>query len=169
MDADGTAPRMADPGDDARDPDRLPPPGPSFLRPQAIRLGAESGHVGLTRPTTLDGWWLSVLWVADDRGVCQFRDLAPAAGPPPEPPLLRLGPAMAGALSGLIAEEDGRRAIRLAPVAPPEDPTRPWRMPAIVRAALKFEPLRASTMRETELADAVLGAFRRAVEGLARR
>jgi hypothetical protein len=134
-----------------------------------IRIGERSGHVGLTKPTTMDGWWLSVLWVADERGICLFRELAPSAGPPPDPPLLRLGPAIAGALSGLILEEDGRLAIRLAPVVPAADANRPWRMSAIVRAALKFEPLRATTMRETALAEAVLTAFRRAVEGLARR
>ena len=61
------------------------------------------------RPTTLDdGWWLAILWVADDDGVVSFRDVAPAAGPPPEPPLARLGPALSGALSGFILEDGGR-------------------------------------------------------------
>ena len=69
-----------------------------------------------------------MLWVADDEGVVAFRDLAPAAGPPPEPPLARLGPAVAGALSGLILEDAGRLQIRLGAVAPPDDPTRPWRV-----------------------------------------
>jgi hypothetical protein len=41
-------------------------------------------------------------------------------------------------------------------------------MPAVIRAAFKFEPLRAATMRDTELAGSVLTAFRRAVESLAR-
>jgi hypothetical protein len=160
---------MADPGEIARDRDRLPPPGPSFLRPQVIRIGQVEGHVGMTRPTTVDGWWLAVLWVAGERGIGPFRELAPAAGPPPEPPLVRLGPALTGALSGLIAEEDGRLAIRLAPGVDTGDPSRPWDAPAVIRAAFKFEPLRASTMRESELADAVLQGFRRAVAGLAHR
>jgi hypothetical protein len=160
---------MPDPGEPPRAPDRLPPPGPSYLRPQAIRVGDHSGHVGLTRPASVDGWWLSVLWVADDAGICRFLDLAPPAGPPPDPPLARLGPALAGALSGLILEEDGRLAIRLVPVGPPDASARPWRLPAIVRAAFRFEPLRVSTMRDTELAETVLRAFRRAIEGLARR
>ena len=47
-----------------------------------------------------DGWWLAVLWVADAEGVIPFWQAGPAAGPPPDPPLARLGPAVAGALSG---------------------------------------------------------------------
>ena len=162
------SPRTPDRGYPARVPDRFPPPGPSWLREQAIRIGGAPGHVALTRPSELDGWWLAVLWVADADGIVRFRELAPTAGPPPDPPLQRLGPAFAGALSGLILEEEGRLAIRLAPVAPPDDPARPWRMPAVIRAAFKFEPLRAAAMRDTELAETVLAGFRRAVEGLAR-
>lgn len=131
-------------------------------------MAGQSLEVGMTRPSTSDdGWWLSVLWVADREGVVSFRDLAPAAGPPPEPPVARLGPRLAGGLSGFIREEGGRLAIRLAPVVPPDDPTRPWRSPAAIRAAIGFEPLRAATMRPNELALAVLTAFGRAVEGLA--
>jgi hypothetical protein len=122
------------------------------------------------RPSTLpDGWWLAVLWVADDDGVIAFWQAGPAAGPPPDPPLARLGPAMAGGLSGLVAEEDGRLAIRLVPVVAPDDPARPWRAPLTIRAAFRFEPARAATMRPNELAAAVLEAFAIAVEGLARR
>jgi hypothetical protein len=116
-----------------------------------------------------DGWWLAVLWVADDRGVASFADVAPDAGPPPDPPLARLGPSLAGSLSGLIVEENGRLAIRLTPVAPPDDPARPWRCPLAVRAAFKWEPLRAATLRPNELAAMVLGGFLRSVEGLHRR
>ncbi len=124
----------------------------------------------MSRPSaTDDGWWLAVLWVVDDDGLVSFRDLAPSAGPPPDPPLIRLGPSFAGALSGFILEEAGRLSIRLAPLVPPEDPSRPWRTPAAVRAAFKFEPLRVATMGRTELADTVLAAFARAVEGLAHR
>ncbi len=115
-----------------------------------------------------DGWWLAVLWVTDAEGVVSFRDVAPAAGPPPEPPLLRLGPSLAGALSGLILEEDGRLAIRLVPVAPPDDADRPWRCPLAVRAAFRWEPALAATIPPNQLADRVLGAFRQSVEGLAR-
>jgi hypothetical protein len=118
--------------------------------------------------TTDDGWWLAVLWVADDDGVVSMRDLAAAAGPPAEPPLARLGPSLAGALSGLILEEAGRLSIRLATVVPAADPARPWRVPAAVRAGFKWEPARAAAMRPNELAEAVLAGFRRAVEGLGR-
>jgi hypothetical protein len=150
-------------------PETLPPPGPSFLREHEVRVRDRTYRAGLSRPSVADDdWWLAVLWVADEQGVISFRDVAPAAGPPPDPPLIRLGPALAGALSGLILEENGRLAIRLGPVSPPDDPTRPWRVPLAVRAAFKFEPLRAATMRENELAETVLAAFRRSVEGLSR-
>jgi len=125
---------------------------------------------GMSQPSTApDGWWLAVLWVADAEGVIPFWQAGPAAGPPPDPPLARLGPAVAGALSGLIAEEAGRLGIRLGPIAPPDDPTRPWRSPLAVRAAFRFEPARVATMRPNELASTVLDAFARSVEGLARR
>jgi hypothetical protein len=121
------------------------------------------------RPTTTDdGWWLAILWVADDNGVVTFRDLAPAAGPPADPPLARLGPSLAGSLSGMILEEAGRLSIRIATVVPPDDPARPWKVPAAVRAAFKWEPMRAAAMRPNELADAVLAGFRRSIEGLCR-
>jgi hypothetical protein len=115
-----------------------------------------------------DDWWLGVMWVSDEDGVVSFRDVAPAAGPPPEPPLLRLGPSLAGALSGLILEEDGRLAIRLTPVVPPDDPARPWRCPLAIRAAFRFEPALVQTIRPNELAEQVLSGFRRAVEALHR-
>ncbi len=150
-------------------PERLPPPGPSFLREHEVRIDATVLRAGMSRPSDgPDGWWMTVLWVADDEGVVSFRDVAPTAGPPPDPPLGRLGPAVAGALSGLILEDAGRLQLRLGAVAPPDDPTRPWRAPLAVRAAFRFEPARAATMRETELAETVLAGFRRAVEGLHR-
>jgi len=151
-------------------PDRLPPPGPSFLREQPVRIGDRVLQAGMGRPSDgPDDWWLGILWVTDAEGVVSFADVAPSAGPPPEPPLLRLGPAMAGALSGMILEEQGRLAIRITPLAPPDDPTRPWRCALAIRAAFKWEPARAAAMRPNELADAVLVAFRSSVEGLHRR
>ncbi len=150
-------------------PDRLPPPGPSFLREQPVHLADRVVQAGMARPSEApDGWWLAVLWVVDDEGVVSFRDVAPVAGPPPDPPLGRLGPAIGGALSGLILEDDGRLQMRLGLVAPPDDPTRPWRAPLAIRAAFRFEPARAATMRPNELAETVLAGFRRAVEGLHR-
>jgi hypothetical protein len=151
-------------------PERLPPPGPSFIRERVIRIGDRAARVGMSRPTTTDdGWWLAVLWVSDDDGVLSFRDVAPAAGPPPDPPLLRLGPILAGNLSGLILEEDNRLSVRLGPIAPPDDPTRPWRSALAVRAAFKWEPMRAATMRPNELAETVAAAFGQGVESLSRR
>ena len=134
-----------------------------------MRLGEHVGRVGMSRPTTLaDGWWLTLLWVTDDDGVLSFRDAAPRAGPPPDPPVVRLGPALAGALSGLILEEDGRLCVRLAPIAPADDDRVPWLSPIAIRAGFKWEPARALGMRPNELAEAVLSAFRQSIEGLSR-
>ncbi len=150
-------------------PSRLPSPGPSFLREHVVAVRDLAYRVGMSRPTsTDDGWWLAVLWIRDDDGVIPFRDLAPASGPPAEPPLLRLGPALAGELSGWILEEDGRLAIRLNLVAPPDDPSRPWLAPAAMRLAIKFEPLRAAATLPNALADTVAVAMRRALERLGR-
>ena len=124
----------------------------------------------MSRPGNVaDEWWTAILWIAAPDGLATFVELAPAAGPPPEPPLARLGPALAGGLSGMILEDAGRLQIRLAHVVPPEDPERPWRCPAIVRAAFRWEPARAATMRPNDLATDVLTAFRRAIEGLGKR
>jgi hypothetical protein len=149
----------------------LPAPGPSFLREQALLVRDRRLQAGMSRPTVpADDWWTAILWIADEADrLVPFVDLAPAAGPPPEPPLARLGPALAGGLSGLILEDAGRLQIRLGPVVPPDEPDRPWRAPAVVRAAFRFEPARAATLRPNELASEVLTAFRRAVEGLGRR
>ena len=122
----------------------------------------------MARPTEADGWWMTLLWVTDDEGVVSFRDVASSSGPPPEPPLARLGPALSGALSGLILVDAGRLQLRVGGLVAPDDPARPWRAPLAVRAAFRFEPARAAAMRPNELAETVLGAFRRAVERLAR-
>lgn len=108
------------------------------------------------------------MWVADTGGLVEFTDLAPAAGPPPDPPLARLGPSFAGGLSGFVLEEDGRLQLRLGHVLPPGDPERPWRCPALVRLALRWEPAKATVLRDNELAAEVLTAFRRAVQALGR-
>lgn len=115
-----------------------------------------------------DGWWLAILWVTDEGAVASFRDVAPEVGPPPDPPLTRLGPAMSGALSGLILEDGGRLQMRLGLVQPADDPDRPWRVPLAIRAAFRFEPARAAAMRPNELAETVLTGFRRSIEGLHR-
>lgn len=149
-------------------PDRLPPPGPSFLREHEVRVGDRALLAGMARPSEADGWWLAILWVADGAGVVSFRDVAPTAGPPPDPPIARLGPLLSGALSGLILEDAGRLQMRVGAVVPPEDPERAWRAPLAVRAAFRFEPARAATMRPNELAERVLAAFQRSVEALHR-
>ncbi len=151
-------------------PERLPAPGPSFLREQELRVGDRVLHAGMSRPSVpTEDWWTALLWVAGDDGLATFVELGPAAGPPPEPPLARLGPALAGGLSGMILEDAGRLQIRLGLVAPPEAPDRPWRCPAIVRAAFRWEPARAAALRPNALATEVLTAFRRGVESLGRR
>jgi hypothetical protein len=150
-------------------PDRLPPPGPSFLREHEVRVRDRTYRAGMARPSDApDGWWLTLMWVADEAGVVSFRDAAAAGGPPPDPPLARLGPSLAGALSGLILEDAGRLQLRVAGLVPPDDETRPWRAPLAIRAAFRFEPARAAAMRPNELAESVLAGFCRAVEGLAR-
>ena len=150
-------------------PERLPHPGPSFLREQEVRIGDRRLQAGMARPVDgPDDWWLAVLWVTDDAGVVSFREVGPASGPPPGPPLLHLGPSFAGSLSGLIREEDGRLAIRLVPLVPPEDDARPWRCPLAIRAAFHWEPALVATMRPNQLAEQVLAGFRRSVESLHR-
>ena len=110
-------------------PDRLPSPGPSFLREHEVVVGDHTFRAGMARPSDApDGWWLTMLWVTDDEGVVSFRDLAPAAGPPPDPPLARLGPAVAGALSGFILEDAGRLQLRLGRDRPARRPD-----PAVAR------------------------------------
>lgn len=147
----------------------LPPPGPSYLREQTIRIGDRTFRAGMARPTEApDGWWLAILWVVDEGGVATFRDMAPTAGPPPDPPLARLGPSLSGALSGLILEDAGRLQMRIGLVSQPDPPDRPWLAPLAIRAAFRFEPARATAMRPNELAEMVLSGFCRAVEGLHR-
>jgi hypothetical protein len=151
-------------------PDRLPLPGPSYLKERDVRVADRTYRLGMARPTDgPDGWWLAILWVADDEAVIPFRDVAPAAGPPAEPPLARLGPAVSGALSGLILEDAGRLQMRLATVVPADDPDRPWRVPLALRVAFRFEPARVATMRPNEVAETVHAAFVRAIEGLHQR
>ncbi len=93
----------------------LPAPGPSFLREQELRVQDRRLRAGMSRPSTpTEDWWTAILWIADEADkLVSFVDLAPTAGPPPEPPLARLGPALAGGLSGLILEDAGRLQIRL--------------------------------------------------------
>lgn len=148
---------------------RLAPPGAPFV-PELRLLGAAGGlRAAVGEPATLaDDWWVALLWVADDDGVVPFRAAASPAGPPADPPLARLGPLIAGALSGMILEEGGRQMLRLRLGVAPSDERLPWEAPLVVLAAFRWEPMRATTMSGTELAGAVLEAFARSIEGLGR-
>jgi hypothetical protein len=141
---------------------RLPSPGPSFLKTVEIRPG-DRRRVGMTQPQTIEGWWVALLWAELDGGLLVFNDLAPDYGTPPGSPLLRLGPGLSGTMSGLVLEEGGRQQLRLRLGQPPEDEEAPWDAPLTVVAGFRFEPARVLTMRDTELAQTVLLAFRDSV------
>ncbi len=152
-------------------PDRIPAPGPSFLRERPIHIRDRELSAGMGRPTEGDGdggWWVALCWVADTDGLVSYRDVAPLGGPPPEPPAMRLGPSLAGGLSGLILEDGGRLQFRVAAAIPAADEARPWDAPLAVLVAIRPEPMRAAAMGRNEFAEAVLVAFGRAVEGLGR-
>ena len=148
---------------------QLPAPGPSFVREEAVKLrDGRQLRAGMTQPSVMDdGWLLTNLWVADEQGVVDAIELAPSAGPPPGPPLASLGPRVAGALSGLIAEEGGRQLIRLR-MPPATDESRPWQRPMLCMLAIRWDPVRASVMRKNELARELLRGFAAAVEALGR-
>ena len=157
-----------------RESTRLPAPGPSFVKEEPIRArdhrgaGASRLHAGMTSPSvTDDGWWLVHLWVADDAGIVEAVDLAPAAGPPPGSPVTAIGPRLAGALSGLIAEEDGRQLIRLRMPAA-ADEARPWERPMLVMLAIRWDPVRASVLSRNQLAHELIVGFASAVEAASR-
>jgi hypothetical protein len=110
-----------------------------------------------------DGWWLTHLWAEDAEGVVDARVIAPVAGPPPGPPLAHLGPSLAGALAGFLDQEDGRQLIRLR-MPPAVDEARPWERPLVLMTAVRWDPVRAATLRPNELARELLRAFARSVE-----
>lgn len=148
------------------------PARPSYLRERVVRLGRmgddeRTVYVGMDRPTNApDGWWTAVAWARDQGGIVSCADVAPRAGPPPEPPLLRMGPAFAGRLAGLVAESGGRQALRLR-LPEAADPARPWDRPLILQIALQWDPVRAATTTPNALAAEALGAFARAIEAAA--
>ena len=117
---------------------RLPPPGPSYVKEETVALrDGEKLSAGMTLPSVMDdGWWLTNIWVADGEGVVSALRAAPAGGPPPGAPLQSMGPRVAGALSGLIAEEGGRQLIRLR-MPPAEDESRPWERHLVCMVAIK--------------------------------
>ena len=149
--------------------DRLPVPGISYIKEESVSLrdGARL-RAGMTNPSVMDdGWWLTNLWVGDEEGVAPALSAVPAAGPPPGTPLEALGPRIAGALSGLIAEAGGRQQIRLR-MAPAEDDARPWERPLICAVAIQWDPVRAALMTKNQLARELLRGFAAAVEAVGR-
>ncbi|HET7676884.1 MAG TPA: hypothetical protein VFK38_03455, partial [Candidatus Limnocylindrales bacterium] len=149
-------------------------PGPSFLRQTLLPLPSAPGEpprvlrLGMTQPSQLpEDWWGTFLWAEADGALAELRDVAPRTGPPGGPPLAVIGPAFAGALSGLLAQEAGRQCVRLS-LPEADEPGRPWDRPVLMRVALKWDPLRAAVMRPNELAAAALEAFGRALEAAAR-
>jgi len=147
---------------------RLPPPAASYVREHEVVLGERRLRAGLDRPTEIEGWWLAVLWVADDDGIVDCREIAPSAGPPPDPPHVRLGQLVSGGLSGFVLEDGGRQQLRLRLPVPPVDEQHPWTAPLVVQLAVRWEPARAASMTPNKLADVALAAFRRAVEAIHR-
>jgi len=155
-------------------PRRLPVPGRSFVPELELTVGRPGPGpdlrlcVGLTVPsTTDDGWWLAVLFARDDAGLVEAEEIAWPAAPPALPPLAVMGPVFSGALSGLVAEEGGRQQLRLALPAS-DDEQHPWRRPLVVRLAIRWEPARAATMSQEQLASEAVSAFRRALEAAGR-
>lgn len=149
---------------------RVPSPGPSFARAEPLRLRGAGGEVGarvrlgMAKPSIMeDGWWLTTLWAEDDHGVIEARAVAPSAGPPPAAPLAVMGPILSGALMGLLEEEHGRQLIRLR-MPPADDETQPWRRPLMLLVAVRWDPIRSSTMRMNELAGELMRAFRQAID-----
>jgi hypothetical protein len=150
--------------------ERMPSPGPSFARAQPLRLHGPGGtlgprvRLGMTKPTVMeDDWWVFTLWVEDDEGVIESRTIAPAAGPPPVAPLQVIGPTLANALLGLLAQEDGRQLMRMR-MASAEDEAEPWRRPLMILTAVRWDPVRQTTMRDNELVAEMMRAFRRAID-----
>jgi hypothetical protein len=141
---------------------RLPSPGPSYLREIAIRPG-DDRRVGMSQPLIVEGWWVTMMWCERHGELLVFNDLAPDYGTPPGSPLLRLGPGLSGTMSGLVMEEAGRQQLRLRMGRPPADEEAPWDAPLVVVAGFRFEPARTLTMRDNELAQTVLHAFRDAL------
>jgi hypothetical protein len=153
---------------------KLAVPGPSFVREEEVLLRRPKGEpgarlrAGLTKPSVMeDGWWLTHLWLADGDGIVEASAMAPLAGPPPGTPVQAIGPRLAGALAGLIAQEEERQMIRLR-MPPAADDARPWQRPMLCMLALKWDPVRASVMRENELARELLRGFAAALEGIGR-
>jgi len=121
-------------------------------------------RLGMLRPSVMDdGWWLTTLWVEDEEGVVEARAVAPLAGPPPVAPLQVIGLTLSNALMGLLDQEDGRQLIRLR-MPPADDEAQLWRRPLLVLVAVRWDPVRASSMTTNQLAGELMRAFRNAID-----
>jgi hypothetical protein len=121
-------------------------------------------RLGMLKPSIMDdGWWLTTLWVEDDEGVVETRAVAPLVGPPPVAPLAVIGPTLSNALMGLLDQQDGRQLIRLR-MPPADDEAELWRRPLIILVAVRWDPVRASTMTTNQLAGELMRAFRNAID-----
>jgi hypothetical protein len=156
--------------------ERIAIPGPSYIKEEPVSVRGPAGEgeagrrlfAGMSEPSVMDdGWWLTHLWVADEAGVVEATAVGPVAGPPPGTPLSAIGPRVAGALSGLIEEEDGRQLIRLR-MPPAPDESRPWERPLLCMLAIRWDPVRASVMQRNVLARELLRGFAAAVEAVGR-
>jgi hypothetical protein len=160
--------------DGSMQPERAPSAGrhpapASFITEERLVLGPMTAgrgtavRIGMSTPSaTDDGWWLGVVFAHDDEGILIADRAALASGTPAKTPLHVIGPVFAGALSGLIAEENGRQQLRLA--LPEAEPRSPWACPLLARVAIRWDPIRAEVLGRDELARRVLVAFRRAIE-----
>ncbi len=142
------------------------------MREERVRLRGPDGSLGvevvlgMSAPSIMDdGWWLATLWGADGAGIIEATAVGPLAGPPPEQPVAMLGRILAGALAGLLDQEDGRQLIRLR-MLPAADESRPWQRPLLLWLALRWDPVRGAVMRPNELAREILRAFARSVESV---
>jgi hypothetical protein len=118
----------------------------------------------MLRPSIMDdGWWLTTLWVEDEEGVVEARAVAPLAGPPPVAPLQVIGQTLSNALMGLLDQEDGRQLIRLR-MPPADDDAQPWRRPLLILVAVRWDPVRASSMTTNQLSGELMRAFRNAID-----
>ena len=150
------------------DRERLPSPGASYLKMKPLLLEGRPGAVvqtGMSTPTTMpDGWWVGMMWAEDEAGVVSCREVAPIAGPPPTPPLLRFGELMTNGLGDLLAVEEGRSCLKLRLLGEAPDAGEPWRRPLVLQVAAKWDPMRIATMTAAKVAEAALDAFTRAIE-----
>jgi len=65
-----------------------------------------------------------------------------------------------------VEEGGGRQAVKVRLPIPGDDEARPWDRPLVLQLAVRWDPVRAASARQTELAEAALVAFARAVGAL---